>query len=138
MNLRNCSKCGKMYNYVGGPAICDACKKRIEEDFKKVKQYIEDNPRASLKQISEDNKVSSKLIQQWIREERLMFSKDSPIQLLCEKCGEPIVTGRFCVKCKGDMATNLSDSFARPRQFQQQQQPNGRKGSSSGMRFMDT
>ena len=138
MNLRNCARCGKMFNYIGGQPICENCKKAVEEDFQKVKQYIIDNPAASLKEISEANEVTTKQIQQWIREERLMFSKDSPIQLLCEKCGEPIVTGRFCVKCKGDMATNLSDSFARPRQFQQQQQPNGRKGSSSGMRFMDT
>ena len=133
MNLRNCSKCGKMYNYIGGPAICDACKKKIEEDFQKVKQYIEDNPRASLKQIADDNHVSSKMIQQWIREERLMFSKDSPIQLLCEKCGEPIVTGRFCVKCKGNMADNLTDTFAKPKQLQNPV----KKDPKAGMRFMD-
>ena len=32
----------------------------------------------------------------------------------CEKCGEPIRTGRFCEKCKNNMATSLTDAFAKP------------------------
>ena len=87
MNLRNCAKCGKMFNYVQGPPICDACKKAKEEDFQRVKAYIQDNPKASLNQIAEENNVKLNQIKEWIREERLMFTKDSPIQLNCEKCG---------------------------------------------------
>ncbi len=135
MNLRNCSRCGKMFNYVQGPPICDACKKEIEESFQRVKDYIDGNPRASLKQISEDNGVTAKQIQQWIREERLMFSKDSPLKLVCEKCGEPILTGRFCTKCKETMADTLNESFARPRPALQR---SAGKGPTAGMRFLDT
>ncbi len=135
MNLRNCARCGKMFNFIGGQPICDLCKKALEDDFQKVKQYIEENPRASLRQISEDNEVTTKQIQQWIREERLMFSKDSPLQLLCEKCGEPISTGRFCAKCKTSMANNLNNSFARPKPALQQPV---KKESKAGMRFLDT
>ena len=135
MNLRNCSRCGKMFNYVAGPPICEPCKKAAEEDFQKVKQYIAENPHASLKQISEDNEVTTKQIQQWIREERLMFSKDSPIQLLCENCGEPITTGRFCAKCKTNMANTLNNSFQRPKPAIQQPV---KKEPKAGMRFLDT
>ena len=135
MNLRNCSRCGKMFNYVTGPAICDPCKKAIEDDFQKVKQYIEENPRASLKQISEDCEVTTRQIQQWIREERLMFSKDSPIQLVCEKCGELITTGRFCAKCKNSMANTLNNTFAKPKPALQQPV---KKEPKAGMRFLDT
>ena len=134
MNLRNCARCGKMFNYVTGPAVCDSCKKAIEESFQQVKQYIEENPRASLKQICEDNEVSTKQLQQWIREERLMFSKDSPIQLFCEKCGDPIITGRFCVKCKATMANTLNQTFAKPKTLQQPV----KKEPKAGMRFLDT
>ena len=135
MNLRNCARCGKMFNYVAGPAICEPYKKLAEEDFQKVKQYIADNPTASLKQISEDNQVTAKQIQQWIREERLMFSKDSPIQLLCENCGEPITTGRFCAKCKTSMANTLNSTFAKPKPALQQPV---KKEPKAGMRFLDT
>ena len=140
MNLRNCARCGKMFNYIGGQPICDPCKKAIEEDFQKVKQYIEDNPTASLRMISEENQVSTKQIQQWIREERLEFSKDSPIQLLCESCGDPIITGRYCAKCKNNVAKSLSSvadqkraALARAIAAQQ-----AKKDDKSGMRFLDT
>ncbi|MDC7292919.1 MULTISPECIES: hypothetical protein [unclassified Butyrivibrio] len=135
MNLRNCARCGKMFNYVAGQPICESCKKAIEDDFQKVKQYIEENPRAGLKQISEDNGVTTKQIQQWIREERLMFSKDSPLQLQCENCGELIQTGRFCAKCKASMANNLTDTFAKPKPLLQQPAKPEKK---AGMRFLDT
>ncbi|RKM58408.1 flagellar protein [Butyrivibrio sp. X503] len=135
MNLRNCSRCGKMFNYIGGQTICEPCKKAIEEDFQKVKQYIADNPRASLKQIAEDNEVSSKQIQQWIREERLMFAEGSPIQLQCESCGESILTGRFCAKCKAKMANNLNNTFAKPKPVLEQPI---KKDNKAGMRFLDT
>ncbi|MBR4832578.1 MAG: flagellar protein [Butyrivibrio sp.] len=135
MNLRNCSRCGKMFNYIGGQPICEPCKKAIEEDFQKVKQYIAENPRASLKQISEDNEVSSKQIQQWIREERLMFAEGSPIQLQCESCGTNILTGRFCAKCKATMANNLTNTFARPKPTLEQPI---KKDNKAGMRFLDT
>ena len=134
MNLRNCSRCGKMFNHIGGPAICDQCKKDIEEDFQRVKQYIQDNPRATLRQIADDNKVSSKMIQQWIREERLMFSEHSPIQLQCENCGESILTGRFCAKCKTSMANNLATSFTKPKPAIQEPI---KKDNKAGMRFLD-
>ena len=78
MNLRNCSRCGKMFNYIAGPIMCENCKKELEEDFQKVKKYITDNPTASLKQITDDNNVKTSQIREWIREERLMFAKFRP------------------------------------------------------------
>ncbi len=135
MNLRNCARCGKMFNYIGGLALCEPCKKALEDDFQTVKQYIVDNPSAGLKEISEECKVTTKQLQQWIREERLMFSKDSPIKLQCENCGELIETGRFCAKCKASMANTLNNTFAKPKP--QLQQP-VKKETKAGMRFLDT
>ena len=41
-NIRNCSRCGKMFNYIVGDVICENCKKEIEEKFQQVKKYIEE------------------------------------------------------------------------------------------------
>lgn len=135
MNLRNCARCGKMFNYIGGQPVCDACKKAIEDDFQKVKQYIVDNPRAGLKEIAEENGVTTKQIQQWIREERLMFTSDSPLQIQCENCGAQIQTGRYCAKCKASMANNLNNTFAKPQPAIQQPV---KKEGKAGMHFLDT
>jgi len=115
--------------------VCEACKKAIEEDFQKVKQYIVDNPRAGLKEIAEENGVTTKQIQQWIREERLMFTSDSPLQIQCENCGAQIQTGRYCAKCKASMANNLNNTFAKPQPAIQQPV---KKEGKAGMRFLDT
>jgi methionyl-tRNA synthetase len=52
--------------------------------------------------------VERKQIEQWVREERLVFSDESPIKLYCEKCGKYITTGRFCEQCKKDNASSFS------------------------------
>ena len=71
MNVRNCKKCGKIFNYVSGPPICPQCKDALEEKFQEVKKYIQDNRHASIPQVSEACEVSTNQIQQWLREERL-------------------------------------------------------------------
>ena len=114
MEVRNCRLCGRMFNYLGGPSVCPICKDSAEKKFVQVKEYIRDNPRASISEISEENEVSIQQLQQWVREERLEFSKDSPVSLTCEKCGDPIRTGRFCEKCKNNMASEISNAFKKP------------------------
>jgi len=114
MDVRNCRTCGRMFNYLGGPPICPVCRKATEEKFMKVRDYIRENPNATIQSISDENEVSIPQIQQWIREERLEFSKDSPVTLSCENCGASIRTGRFCEKCKNNMANNLTDAFREP------------------------
>ncbi len=114
MQIKNCVKCGKMFQWVAGDMVCEACKKKEEEDFQKVKKYIEDNPSATMNEISKECEVKIPKLQQWVREERLVFAKGSPIQLTCENCGEPITTGRFCAKCKAQLATGLGNSIAKP------------------------
>ena len=75
MEVKNCKGCGRLFNYMGGAPLCDACRKKLEEKFQKVKQYLDDHPDASVNQVSEDNDVSVKQIKQWIREERLSLSE---------------------------------------------------------------
>ena len=76
-----------------------------------VKDYIEENPRADMREISENCDVSTRQIEQWIREERLSFSDDSPIGIACEVCGATIRTGRYCERCKNDLANRLGSMY---------------------------
>lgn len=91
MEVKNCKNCGRLYNYIGGVyRLCPECMRKLEEKFQEVKDYIEDNPRADMREISEKCDVSTRQIEQWIREERLSFSDDSPIGIACEVCGATI------------------------------------------------
>lgn len=64
-----------------------------------------------MREISEKCDVSTRQIEQWIREERLSFSDDSPIGIACEVCGATIRTGRYCERCKNDLANRLGSMY---------------------------
>lgn len=111
MNIRNCTKCGKIFNYVAGKATCPNCRKRLEELFTITRHFIKKNPKASIAEISEACDVDVKQIMEWIREERLTFTDDSPIGIDCEVCGRSIKTGRYCGICKTEMVSNLNSAY---------------------------
>ena len=133
MEVQNCRTCGRLFNYLSGPQICPACKEEMEKKFQDVKEYVRENPHATISEISEVNGVSTNQIRQWVREERLQFADDSPVGIECEVCGVTIRTGRFCEGCKNKMASNLSDSIRKP----VQEQPQSSRGDNKNrMRFI--
>ena len=77
MDVRNCRQCGRLFNYLGGPPICQACREAVEEKFQQVKEYVRNNPGSNNQMVAEENDVTVQQIRQWIREERLEFSADS-------------------------------------------------------------
>lgn len=134
MNARNCRKCGKLFNYVSGPPICMACREALEEKFHEVKQYIYEHRNVTIPEVSEACDVSTNQIQQWLREERLQLGEGSGITLSCENCGAPIMTGRFCEKCKNNMADQLNHSIHKPEAPKPQQKKDPRDNPK--MRFL--
>lgn len=84
----------------------------LEKKFQEVKAYIWEHKNATIAQISEATDVSTNQLRQWVREERLTFSDDSPVGLECEMCGATIKTGRFCANCKGKLNQTLSSAIA--------------------------
>lgn len=108
MDVRNCRKCGKVFNYIAGAPICPACREAAEKVFDAVKTFIKENPEANIEEISEKCDVTTHQIVQWIREERLSFTKESVIGINCEGCGVSIKTGRYCDKCKYEISKGFN------------------------------
>ena len=133
MEVRNCKGCGRLFNYLGGPPLCPACVADLEKKFVEVKEYIRNNPQASVNQVSEDNDVSTKQIKQWIREERLAFTDDSPVGIECENCGAMIKTGRFCDACKSKRQNNLMSAIDKPKKLE----PKKTVRDGERMRFLE-
>lgn len=135
MNIRNCRECGKIFNYLTGAPICPACKDKLEEKFQVVKEYIRAHPGVGIAQVAEDCDVDSAHIRQWLREERLEVTEDSPMYLSCDGCGAPIRSGKFCEKCKMD----VSKGFGNMLKSQKAVAPKQEKPSSNDnarMRFL--
>ena len=134
MEVRACKTCKRLFNYITGPVRCPACADALEKKFQKVKQYIWDHKTASLQEISEANDVSVGQLRQWVREERLCFTEDSPVGLECENCGVSIVCGRYCAKCKMNLTNALNGVYGTPKM---EPAPQEKKRSGSKMRFID-
>ncbi len=129
MDVRNCKRCGNLFDYTGN-SLCPACEKEMEEKFLEVRKYIYENPGAGMPEVAEENDIPMQQIKKWVREERLSFTKDSGVSIECEKCGRPILTGRFCPECKQIMANSLNNLYVTtaPRK--------DKKATSAKMRFL--
>ena len=53
MNVRNCRRCGKLFNYVSGAPICMQCREAMEQKFQEVKKYIQDNVHSTIPEVAE-------------------------------------------------------------------------------------
>lgn len=136
MNVVNCRKCGKLFNYVTGPYICPMCREKTEKKFQEVKKYIQTHPGCSMQMVCEDCEVDPGQIQTWIRQERLQFADDSPIKVSCEKCGRMIGSGRFCEKCKSEMSRKLNSMMTKSVE-QLKNEPTHKHGDNKNrMRFL--
>lgn len=74
-------------------------------------------------------------IHQWLREERLELAEGSGIVLNCEICGSPIMSGRYCDKCRRDLTMGLKDVV----RANKKEEPEIRKAIRDGdkMRFLN-
>ena len=98
------------------PILCPNFREAEEEKFQEVKKYVQENRRCGMQEVSEACDVTLNQIQQWLREERLVLSDDSPMGIGCEKCGKMIKSGRFCQECVNQM-TNSFQSVTTPKQM---------------------
>ena len=113
MEIRNCKRCGKIYQYNGG-YICNNCIRQEEEDFQKVKQDVLDHPGATPIEVSERTGVELKVINRFLREGRLE-AEDFEIEegmLECENCRRPIKSGRFCDRCANKLQQEFKKAAA--------------------------
>ncbi|HKL12605.1 MAG TPA: TIGR03826 family flagellar region protein [Halanaerobiales bacterium] len=110
MEIRNCKKCGKIYQYDGTHKICLECRRKEEEDFEKVKEFLRNNPNSSIKKVSEETGVEKKIILEFIKDERLIAGDiELEVTLKCERCGREIKHGKYCEKCIADMKKEIDE-----------------------------
>ena len=129
MNVRNCRKCGRIFNYVSGPATCPKCREDMEKKFQEVKKYVRENSGAGIQEVAEECDVDPKQIRKWVQEERLEFSADSPVKIPCEGCGAMIRSGRYCEKCKTQVTKDIQGVVGQSRPRQADSDPISRKNN---------
>ena len=125
MNVRNCRYCGRLFNYVMGPIMCQPCREKNEKKFHEVKEFIRENKGMGIQEVAEACDVDPQQIRQWLREDRLELTEDSPMVLACESCGAPIRSGRYCDKCANNMKQGFNSILeaSKPKETEKKKDP---------------
>lgn len=103
MTLKNCAKCGRMFAAEEHQKLCSNCVENDDELFKIVREYVYDNPSATVQDTAEATEVPEEKILKFLRQGKLQLRGDG-VGLDCERCGKSIPSGRFCDKCAQEMA----------------------------------
>lgn len=112
MEARNCPRCGRVFYYIKSP-VCPECEKKEEEAFNVVREYLNENPKHTIAEITRDTKVSTKLINKFLREGRLEITEGLNGFLLCMNCNKPIMTGKYCNDCASKFSKKLESAYTK-------------------------
>ncbi|MEN1760810.1 TIGR03826 family flagellar region protein [Anoxynatronum sibiricum] len=109
-SLINCTKCGRAFMEDGNP-LCRRCRTDADDDYKVVKEYVYDNPGATILEVHEATGVNEKQILIYLREGRLEIVDENNFVLDCQRCSVPIRSGKYCEQCAHEMATELRSAI---------------------------
>ncbi len=116
MAVKNCTRCGRMFQAEGVSKLCDRCRDNDEEDFKVVREYVYDNPNSNIPDVSENTGVPEDKILKFLRQGKLVLKDEFSMVLDCERCGKPIKSGRYCDSCTHEMSNELRGAASRTAQ----------------------
>jgi len=90
---------------------CIECQNIEYDDWGKVKKFLDENGSAPIMEIEERTGVHREVVQKMFHEGRLEVAPDSAVSLRCERCGAGIMFGRYCRKCKQELAGDVKAMF---------------------------
>lgn len=113
MGLKNCKRCKKIFNYVNVP-YCPDCIKEEEKCFEILREFIKQNQKSDIMEVSLKTGISEKKILNFIKEGKLETTNGlSSVTFECEKCGSPIKNGRYCDECVNEFKDKTNKAFAK-------------------------
>ncbi len=114
LNVKTCSRCGRLYETFLEMNYCQTCYKKLEEKLEEVRIYVKANEYASIEEVAVALKVDSKQLIGWVRESRLMFTAPSGVTVPCLKCQLPIAHGKYCAVCRSEIMNDLQSVYEKP------------------------
>ncbi|KSV60607.1 hypothetical protein [Acetivibrio ethanolgignens] len=107
-NMRNCMRCGMMFQYNGsGHIICPRCREEDKRDFDRVRDYVYEHKGATIIEVAEALDIKPEIIEGFLRAGRLEIPNDSAVFIHCERCRKEIKSGRFCANCAAQLTMEM-------------------------------
>lgn len=120
VQVKACIKCRCLFETTGEREVCPRCMEMLEKKFKVVRRFIREHELAGIEEVSEQCDITIKQILEWIREEKLSFSKESKVGIPCLSCGISIPIGKYCASCQTKLSKNLSSAYVRKEESEQE------------------
>ena len=101
MRISNCKRCGKLFTSETN-LVCMSCIEEEEEVFGKIKEFLIENPLATVFHVSTSLNISINTIKRYLREGRLEIiqrENQNNVFLTCKSCGLSISSGYYCESC---------------------------------------
>ncbi len=110
MELKNCTFCGKVFAS-SGASVCPECMKAEEDDYSKVREFLDINPGANIEDIHQGTRVEKTKILKFIHEGRLTSRTVKDLALNCRICGDSIEEGHICSACARELNSDSRSEF---------------------------
>ena len=104
--LAYCEKCGKLFSSLRGETLCPACGAVDREAKNKMKEYLRDNPKATLREAAAATGApedSVKRLSMEVISAKLNSYKKMDVAYPCANCGKMIKTGTYCMDCAAEL-----------------------------------
>lgn len=104
--LAYCEKCGKLFSSLHGEVLCPTCNAEDRAAKDKIKDYLRDNPRATLKEAAAATGApadSVKRLSMEVISAKLNSNKKIDAVYPCANCGTMIKTGTYCPACAAEL-----------------------------------
>ena len=101
LEVVNCKRCGKIFKS-SGTKLCSECKNDDYLTFGEVREYIYDNPGATIVEVATYTGINESMILRYLREGRLETIGGANV-ISCESCGIGIPSGTYCLSCEKEM-----------------------------------
>lgn len=111
VKVKACMKCRGLFQTTTDLEVCPRCYEALERKFKVVRRFIREHELAGVEAVAEECDVPIKQILEWVREEKLSFSKESKVGIPCLSCGVSISIGKYCPSCQAKLSKNLSSVY---------------------------
>ena len=112
--LSYCEKCGKLFSSVHGETLCQSCNAEFRDAQSKIRDYLRDNPKATLMEAASITGVDSdsmKRISKEVVNSKFNAQKmKNNAELRCQMCGAPIKSGTYCLNCQAELQKKAQQS----------------------------
>ncbi|WP_163578990.1 TIGR03826 family flagellar region protein [Gracilibacillus saliphilus] len=106
--LANCARCDKVFVKTN-KSICPDCVREDEKQFQTVYDFLKkrENRQATIPEIVEATGVEEDVILQFVKDKRIRSTQFPNLSYPCERCGEPIASGKVCENCRNELTSDL-------------------------------